>query len=42
MCFGKCGFGFGERFFAFLVDRPLREVTLFPLVKPIIEENSAE
>src|SRR3989339_1055518 len=37
-----CGFGFGERFFAFLVDRPLREVTLFPLVKPIIEENSAE
>jgi lysyl-tRNA synthetase class 2 len=29
-----CGFGFGERLFAFLVDRPIREVTLFPLVKP--------
>ncbi len=29
-----CGFGFGERFFAFLVDKPLRETQLFPLVKP--------
>ena len=29
-----CGFGFGERLFAFLVDRPIREVSLFPLVKP--------
>jgi len=29
-----CGFGFGERFFAFLVGKPLREVTLFPLMKP--------
>ena len=29
-----CGFGFGERLFAFLMDKPLREVTLFPLVKP--------
>ena len=29
-----CGFGFGERFFAFLVDRPIRETQLFPLVKP--------
>lgn len=28
------GFGFGERFFAFLVDKPLRETQLFPLVKP--------
>lgn len=33
-----CGFGFGERLFAFLVDKPLREVTLFPLVKPKEEE----
>jgi len=29
-----CGFGFGERFFAFLVDKPIRETTLFPLMKP--------
>ncbi|MDE1874759.1 MAG: lysine--tRNA ligase [Patescibacteria group bacterium] len=29
-----CGFGFGERLFAFLVDRPLRETQLFPLVRP--------
>ncbi len=29
-----CGYGFGERLFAFLADKPIREVTLFPLVKP--------
>ena len=29
-----CGFGFGERFFAFLVDKPLRETQMFPLMKP--------
>ncbi len=29
-----CGFGFGERLFAFLVDKPIRETTLFPLMKP--------
>lgn len=29
-----CGFGFGERLFAFLVDKPVRETQLFPLVKP--------
>lgn len=28
------GFGFGERFFAFLADRPVRECQLFPLMKP--------
>jgi len=33
-----CGFGFGERLFAILEGRPIREVTLFPLVKPK-EEN---
>lgn len=33
-----CGFGFGERLFAFLVDKPIREVTLFPLMKPKREE----
>jgi len=29
-----CGFGFGERFFAFLMNKPLREVQLFPLMRP--------
>lgn len=29
-----CGFGFGERFFAILEDRPLRETQLFPLMRP--------
>lgn len=29
-----CGFGFGERLFAFLEGRPLREVQLFPLMRP--------
>lgn len=29
-----CGFGFGERLFAFLADKPVREVTLFPLLRP--------
>lgn len=28
------GFGFGERLFAFLADRPIREVATFPLMKP--------
>ena len=28
------GFGFVERFFSFLVDKPLRETQLFPLMKP--------
>lgn len=29
-----CGFGFGERLFAFLADKPVREIHLFPLIKP--------
>jgi len=33
-----CGFGFGERLFAFLCDKPVRETTLFPLMKPRIED----
>jgi lysyl-tRNA synthetase, class II len=28
------GFGFGERLFAFFVDKPLRETQLFPLMRP--------
>jgi lysyl-tRNA synthetase, class II len=29
-----CGFGAGERLFAFLTDKPVRETQLFPLMKP--------
>ncbi len=29
-----CGYGWGERLFALMVDRPVREITLFPLMKP--------
>ncbi|MDD5527742.1 MAG: lysine--tRNA ligase [Patescibacteria group bacterium] len=32
-----CGFGFGERLFAFLADKPIRECQLFPLMKPKIK-----
>lgn len=28
------GFAYGERLFAFLVDKPIREIQLFPLMKP--------
>ena len=34
-----CGFGFGERLFAFMADKPLRETTLFPLMRPKIEKE---
>ncbi len=34
-----CGFGFGERLFAFLVDKPLRETQMFPLLKPKLENE---
>jgi lysyl-tRNA synthetase class 2 len=32
-----CGFGFGERLFAILVDKPLRDLQTFPLMKPKAE-----
>lgn len=32
-----CGFGFGERLFAILADRPLRELQAFPLMRPKID-----
>jgi lysyl-tRNA synthetase class 2 len=32
-----CGFGFGERLFAFLLDKPLRETQMFPLMRPKAE-----
>jgi lysyl-tRNA synthetase class 2 len=34
-----CGFGFGERLFAFLAGKSLRETQLFPLMKPKVEEK---
>ncbi len=34
-----CGFGAGERLFAFLEDKTLREVTLFPLMKPRMRDE---
>ncbi len=35
-----CGFGAGERLFAFFEDQTLREVTLFPLMKPKSDNES--
>jgi lysyl-tRNA synthetase class 2 len=29
-----CGFGMSERVFSFLIDKPIRETQLFPLMKP--------
>jgi lysyl-tRNA synthetase, class II len=29
-----CGFGLSERLFAYLVDKPMRECVIFPLMKP--------
>lgn len=28
------GFGFGERLFSFMVDKSIREITIFPLIRP--------
>jgi lysyl-tRNA synthetase, class II len=32
-----CGFGFGERLFAILADKPIRETQAFPLMRPKAE-----
>ncbi len=29
-----CGFGFGERLFSFMADKPIRETQLFPFMRP--------
>lgn len=34
-----CGFGFSERLFSFLENKPIRECVLFPLMKPENQEN---
>lgn len=35
-----CGFGFSERLFSFLMDKPMRECQIFPLMKPKENQNS--
>lgn len=37
-----CGFGFGERLFTFLVDKPIRETQFFPLMKPKHEQKESK
>jgi lysyl-tRNA synthetase class 2 len=37
-----CGFGVSERLFSFLVNRPIRECVIFPLMKPVSEETKPE
>ena len=32
-----CGFGISERLFSYLVDKPIRECVIFPLMKPLEE-----
>ncbi|MFA6006876.1 MAG: lysine--tRNA ligase [Candidatus Paceibacterota bacterium] len=34
-----CGFGFGERLFSFLADKPIRETQMFPLMRPLSEDS---
>jgi hypothetical protein len=34
-----CGFGMSERFFSFLMDKSMRECQIFPLMKPISDEE---
>lgn len=34
-----CGFGVSERLFSYLMDKPIRECVLFPLMKPIIDSK---
>lgn len=37
-----CGFGFGERLFAFLAGKPLRETQMFPLMRPRSPEEVSD
>ena len=34
-----CGFGFGDRLFAVLAGKPLRETQMFPLMKPKVDKT---
>ena len=37
-----CGFGFGERLFSTLMEKPIRECQTFPLMKPEISDSDKE
>lgn len=37
-----CGFGVSERLFSFLMDKPIRECVIFPLMKPESKQNNPE
>lgn len=37
-----CGFGFSERLFSFLIDKPAREAQIFPLMRPKGVETKKE
>ena len=37
-----CGFGFSERLFSYLVDKPVREAVIFPLMKPLDKKEEKE
>lgn len=37
-----CGFGFSERLFAIMVNKPIRECVVFPLMKPIVAAEEKE
>ena len=37
-----CGFGVSERLFSYLIDKPVRETVIFPLMKPINAETKKE
>lgn len=34
-----CGFGVSERLFSYLIDKPIRECVIFPLVRPLEEKK---
>ena len=35
-----CGFGVSERFFSYLVNKPIRECVIFPFMKPLEQVNN--
>ena len=37
-----CGFGVSERLFSYLLDKPIRECVLFPLMKPLEEKGGKQ
>jgi lysyl-tRNA synthetase class 2 len=37
-----CGFGLSERLFSYLMDKPMRETVIFPLMKPEAKEETSK